>query len=225
MKPLLYLASGEPVPTPDILGAIGAIVIDATGDEVVKQAPPGGKRDGTCLFLARVGPAENVGEAYLRRLVADHVDGVVLTGCRNPADIQKVDVMLKVAEAGAGVSQGRTALLAEYATVPESVLSPHSLAGVSPRLSALVFDASALAEACGLKRVTETGDVPAIVRLGRATAVLRAFEAGIPSYEMLADDALDAWAVRRLWANSLENGFSAASVRSLRQIDLLAAAG
>jgi citrate lyase beta subunit len=74
-----------------------------------------------------------------------------------------------------------------------------------------------------LRRVTEAGDVPVVIRLGRATAILRAREAGIAAYEMLPDDALDEWAVRRLWANSMENGFSAAVLRSTQQIDLLPA--
>ncbi|HXV29823.1 MAG TPA: aldolase [Sinorhizobium sp.] len=227
MKPLLYLASTEPWPGSKISSAVQAVVIDATGGDAAKQAFPTatGRRRRTYLLLARIGPAANVGDADLDPLVASHVDGVVLAGCRGPADIQKIDVMLKVAEATAGVPQGRTALLAEYATVPESALSPHSLAGISPRLSALIFDASALAAACGLKRVTETGDVPVVVRAARAAAILRAHEAGIAAYEMLAADALDEWTVQRLRANSLENGFSAVAVRSQQQIDLLAAAG
>jgi citrate lyase subunit beta / citryl-CoA lyase len=227
MKPLLYLASGEPLPAPEILSAVHAVVIEATGEGIARQALPraAGGKDRTCLFLARIGPAENLGEADLGLLFANHIDGVVLTGCRGPADIQRLEVMLRVAEAVAGVPQGTTALLAEYGTVPESVLSPHAIAGASPRLSALIFDASALAEACGCSRVTGAGDVPVAVRTGRATAILRAREAGLAAYEMLPTDALDEAAVRRLWTNSLENGFSAAAVRSLQQIDLLAAAG
>ncbi|TCN18482.1 aldolase/citrate lyase family protein [Sinorhizobium americanum] len=218
MKPLLYLAAGEQFPEEKLLQAVQGIVVDAAALASLRQPDRG---QAPCLLLARIGPAEPISEEDLSSLLAG-VDGIVLTACRGPADIQKLDVMLKVAEAAAGMGQGRTALLAEYATLAESVLSPHSMAGVSPRLSALVFDASALAEACGCRRATGTGDVPAVVRAGRAAAVLRASEAGIASYEMLPADAVDEAAVRRLWTNSLDNGFSAVAAGSPRQIELLA---
>ncbi|ASY62726.1 hypothetical protein SJ05684_c12710 [Sinorhizobium sojae CCBAU 05684] len=226
MKPLLYLTSAEPLPAPDRLSAIRAIVVDATNAGAMQMLSAAAEKpDRSCGLFARIGPAEDLNEADLGPLLSSRIEGVVLAGCRGPADIQKTDVMLKVAEAAAGLEQGKTALLAEYASVPASVLSPHPLAGASPRLSALIFDASALAEACGLQRVTETGDVPAVVRLGRATAILRAREAAITAYEMFPADALDEWVVRRLWTNSLENGFSGAALRSAQQIELLAAAG
>ncbi|AFL52023.1 aldolase/citrate lyase family protein [Sinorhizobium fredii] len=223
MKPLLYLAAGEQLPAAMMLEAVQGIVVDATTPQTRSSLRWPGKK-AACLVLARIGPAETIDEDGLLALLTE-MDGVVLTACRGPADIQKLDVMLKVAEAAAGICQGRTALLAEYATVAESVLSPHSMAGVSPRLSALLFDASALAEACGCHRVTGTGDVPAVVRAGRAAAVLRAREAGIAAYDMLPADAVDEAAVLRIWTNSLENGFSAVATRSPEQIDLLAAAG
>jgi citrate lyase beta subunit len=224
MKPLLYLAAGEQLPGEKVLEGVQAIVVDATTPQSQQGLRPFGEGKSACLVLARIGPAETIREEDLSALVAG-LDGVVLTACRGPADIQRLDVMLKVAEAVAGIGQGRTALLAEYATTAESVLSPHSMAGVSARLSALIFDASALAEACGCRRVTGAGDVPAVIRAGRAAAVLRAREAGIAAYDMLPADAADEAAVRRLWTNSIENGFSAVAVGSLEQIDLLVAAG
>jgi citrate lyase beta subunit len=224
-KPLLYQSADDPLPAPESLSAVQGVVFDATGNRSARQMRPAGKAGAGCLFLARIPSAENVNEHDLGLLLASRIDGVVLAGCRGPADIQRIDVMLKVTEAAAGIPQGRTALLAEYATVPESVLSAHSMAGVSSRLSALIFDAAALAEACGCRRVTEAGDVPAVVRAGRAVAVLRAREAGVAAYEMMPADAVDEWAVRRLWTNSLENGFSSVVVRSTHQMDLLAAAG
>ncbi|PDT46181.1 aldolase [Sinorhizobium fredii] len=223
MKPLLYLAAGEQPPAERVLQAVQATVVDATTLQSRPRLRHHGKGQSACLILARIGPAEGTDVEGLSALLAD-IDGVVLTACRGPADIQKLDVMLKVAEAAAGIPQGRTALLAEYATVAESVLSPHAMVGVSPRLSALIFDASALAEACGCQRVTGTGDVPAAVRAGRAAVVLRAREAGIAAYDMLPADAVDEASVQRLWTNSLENGFSAVASRSPLQIDLLAEA-
>ncbi|MDE4601134.1 aldolase/citrate lyase family protein [Sinorhizobium meliloti] len=221
--PVLYLPAGEPVPRREILTAFRAIVIAGSETGLPPSDLP--RQDAGCLLLARIETSSDPGEDELAALIGSGFDGVVLAGCRGPADIQRLDVLLKVAEAAAGKPQGRTVILAEYATTPESVLSPHSLAGASSRLSALVFDASALAEACGCRRVTETGDVPAVVRAGRAAAVLRACEARIAAYDMLPIDAEDEATVRRLWKNSVENGFSSVALRSPQQIDLLAAAG
>lgn len=221
--PLLYLATDEPPPGKEILGAVQAIVLEATDGTVARAHPDLARRGAGGLLLARAKPTAD--EDQLAALIANGFDGVVLAQCRGPADIQRLDVLLKVAEAAVGTTQGRTVILAEYATVPESVLSPHSLAGASSRLSALIFDASALAETCGCKRVTETGDVPAVIRSGRAAAILRAHEAGIAAHDMLPVDAIDEATVRRLWRSSLENGFSSVALRSPQQIGLLAAAG
>ncbi len=221
--PILYLPTGEPVPHREILSGIQAVVI--AGSETGRPSLDLPRKGAGCLLLARIETSGDPGEDELAALIGSGFDGIVLAGCRGPADLQRLDVLLKVAEAAAGKPQGRTVILAEYATTPESVLSPHSLAGASSRLSALVFDASALAEACGCRRVTETGDVPAVVRAGRAAAVLRAREACIAAYDMLPVDADDEATVRRLWKNSVENGFSSVALRSPQQIDLLAAAG
>ncbi|PST24584.1 aldolase [Mesorhizobium plurifarium] len=221
--PILYLPAGEPPPPKEILTAVQAVVMTGGKTGWPPSVPP--RQDTGCLLLARIGTSGDPGEDELAALIGNGFDGVVLAGCRGPADIQRVDVLLKVAEAAAGIAQGRTVILAEYATAPESVLSPHSLADASPRLSALVFDASALAEACGFRRVTETGDVPAAVRAGRAAAALRAREARIAAYDMLPVDADDEATVRRLWRNSIENGFSSVAIRWPQQIALLAAAG
>ncbi|WEX78753.1 aldolase [Sinorhizobium numidicum] len=224
IKPLLYLPTTEPFPEPEILGAIQAVVIDAVRDPELTHltARATGKAAG-CLLLARTKPAEVLTEDELGPLLGSRIDGIVLSGCRGPADVQKLDVMLKVAEAAGGIPAGRTALLAEYAITPASVLSPHSLAGVSSRLSALIFDASALAEACGCIFSPDVKDkeVPAAVIAGRAAVVLRASEAGIVAYDILPAAATEEASVGRCFATSLRNGFSAVVARSPRQITLL----
>lgn len=218
--PLLYLKPGQPLPSSEILRSVEAVVEEMAGSEtrLTRSALPG--TDARCLLLARVGMEGEPGEDELITLIGNGFDGVVRAGCRGPADVQKLDILLKVAEAATGKPHGRTVILAEYATTPESVLSPHSLAGASSRLSALVFDASVLAEACGCRPVTATGDVPAVIRAGRAAAVLRAREAGLAAYDMLAADADEA-ALRRLWQNSVDNGFSSIALQSPEQIELL----
>ncbi|WEX87309.1 aldolase/citrate lyase family protein [Sinorhizobium garamanticum] len=223
MKPLLYLPASAPLPEADILGAVQAIVFDATDGNGVRdmapEMPPA--RAASWLRLVRVGPVENITEADLDRVLASEIDGIVLAGCRGPADVQKLDVLLRVSESIAGIAAGSVAILAEYATTPQSVLSPHSLQGASPRLKGLIFSAALLAESAGCALPAEELDTAPVIVAGRAAAVLRAREAGIAAYDMLPGDANDEAAVRRYCATSARNGFSAMVAQSPRQVALL----
>ncbi|THK40050.1 aldolase [Ensifer sp. MPMI2T] len=221
IKPLLYLPASAPLPEADILSAVQAIVFDPTGANDERDIA---SETTTTRRFVRVGPVENITEANLDRILASGIDGIVLTECRGPADVQKLDVLLKVSEAIAGIAAGSVAILAEYATTPESVLSPHSLTGASPRLKALIFSAAALAESAGCALPTDETDAASVIVAGRAAAVLRAREAGIAAYDMLSEDANDEAAVGRYCATSARNGFSAVVAQSPQQVALLDAA-
>lgn len=220
MKPLLYLPASAPLPKADILDSVQAIVFDATGGNDLPDMASEVPRVASWLHLVRIGPVENITEADLDRVLASNLDGIVLAGCRGPADVQKLDVLLKVSEANAGIAAGSVAILAEYATTPQSVLSPYSLTGASPRLKALIFSAPALAESAGCALPSDEMDATPVIVAGRAAAVLRAREAGIAAYDMLPGDADDEAAVSRYCATSARNGFSAVVAQSSRQVAL-----
>ncbi|MDK1492161.1 aldolase/citrate lyase family protein [Sinorhizobium sp. 7-81] len=221
IKPLLYLPATAPLPEADILGAVQGIVFDATGGNGVRDLA---SEITTTRCFIRIGPVENLTEVDLDGVLASGIDGVVLTECHGPADIQKLDVLLRVAEAIAGSAAGSLAVLAEYATTPQSVLSPHSLKGASPRLKGFVFSAALLAESAGCAVPSEEKDAAPVIVAGRAAAVLRASEAGVAAYDMLPGDADTEAAVRRYCAASARNGFSAVAAQSPQQIALIGAA-
>ncbi|MDK1376718.1 MULTISPECIES: aldolase/citrate lyase family protein [unclassified Sinorhizobium] len=224
MKPLLYLPASASFPEADILDAVQAIVFDAAGgNDVRDMASKGPARTASWLRFVRLGPVENITEADLQTVLASRINGIVLAGCRGPADVQKLDVLLRVAEAIAGSAAGSVAILAEYATTPQSVLSPHALTGVSPRLKGLIFSAALLAEPAGCALPSEEMDAAPVIVAGRAAVVLRAREAGIAAYDVLPGDANDEAAVRRYCAASTRNGFSAVVAQSSRQVALQAA--
>ncbi|WP_331374129.1 aldolase/citrate lyase family protein [Sinorhizobium chiapasense] len=225
MKPLLYLPASASLPEADILDAVQAIVFDATGGDAMRDmaSDTTATRTASPRRFVRIGPVENVTETELDRILASTIDGIVLAGCRGPADVQKLDVLLNVAEAIAGIAAGSVAILPEYATTPQSVLSPHALTGTSSRLKALIFSASLLAESAGCSEPSDEGDTVSVIVAGRVAAVLRAREAGIAAYDMLPEHATDEAAVRRLCAMSLRNGFAAVIARSPRQVTLLGA--
>ncbi|MCA1441037.1 aldolase [Ensifer sp. IC4062] len=218
MKPLLFLPASAPLPEADILSAVQAIVFDPTGANDERDIA---SEITTTRCFVRIGPVENITEADLNRVLASGIDGIILTECRGPSDIQKLDVLLRVAEAIGGSAAGSVAILAEYATTPESVLSPHSLKGMSPRLKALIFSAPALAASAGCALHADQTGAASVIVAGRAAAVLRAREAGIAAFDMLPADANDEAAVRRYCAMSARNGFSAVVAQSPQQVALL----
>ncbi|MBP1886898.1 aldolase/citrate lyase family protein [Sinorhizobium mexicanum] len=223
MKPLLYLPASASFPEADILDAVQGIVVDATGGKGVRDMASEIARTASSPRLARLGPVENITEADLQTVLASRIYGIVLAGCRGPADVQKLDALLRVAEAIAGAAAGSVAMLAEYATTPQSVLSPYALTGASPRLKALIFSASLLAVSAGCSEPSDEADTASVIVAGRAAALLRAREAGLTAYDMLPEHASDEAVVKQCCATSVRNGFTAVVARSPQQVALLGA--
>ncbi|RVG37956.1 aldolase, partial [Sinorhizobium meliloti] len=84
--PFLYLPAGEPVPRREILTAFRAIVIAGSETGLPPSDLP--RQDAGCLLLARIETSSDPGEDELAALIGSGFDGVVLAGCRGPADIQ-----------------------------------------------------------------------------------------------------------------------------------------
>ncbi|WP_077961456.1 hypothetical protein [Ensifer adhaerens] len=200
-----------------VLNTLAGLILDAgCSDEKLFSLTRLQERD--FAILARVEPAELSGEDELCRLLAAGIDGVVLSGCRGRADIQKLDVMLRVAEARTSIAADRIRIYAEYGGAPEGLLSPHRLTEASQRLEGLIFDGSALARAVGCKEPASAPHqgVAAPVLVARANVVLRAHEAGVPAFEVLPATA-DAAATRWALSQSRNDGFASVVCRSLEQ--------
>lgn len=226
MKPLLLQSASAPVPAPESLTAFGGIIaeLDLGIDAMVRLATVA---KGACRVFARIAPINHVTERELAQLLRSDIDGIMLSGCRGRADIQKLDVMLRVAEANAGGRRQSAAIIAEFGTTPESVLSPHALDGSSSRLEGLVFDGRALATALGCRATPERPDEIEVapIAAGRAAAVLRAREAGLDCHEILPRGLSTETAVRRAFAASRANGFSSVVCRLPEQTAWLVAEG
>ncbi len=135
-------------------------------------------------LLVRIGGfRDGLAEKDLEFLDNALPDGIVLSGCRNAADIQKLDVSLSVIEAGRNLPIGTTAILAECGAEPEFFLSPHSLSGKSARLRGLVFNRVAFG---GLTSTDINGPLASgALSFSRAVCILKAAETRIPCYEIL----------------------------------------
>lgn len=218
MKPLLFQGAEAPVPPSSVLGSVDGLIVELRfgGDTLAR---PAGVARSTLRIFARIPPINRVTEDALFALLRNDIDGVLLSECRSRADVQKLDVMLRVAEASTGSRPQQIAILAEYGAVPESVLSPYSLHESSPRLEGLVFDGQTLAAAMGCEPPPGRQDqvTAAPVAAGRAATVLRAHEAGLACYDVLPQTAITELAARQAFAASRADGFSSVVCRSPEQ--------
>lgn len=221
MKPLLIVNGTAPAMDVAALNALAGVIMDIGCDtELVRSMARLAGR--SFALLARVEPLERLDEEALNRLLDSGADGIVLSECRGRADIQRLDVMLRVAEATNGIAPNRIRIYAEYGCAPEALLSPHPLIGSSPRLEALIFDGAALAKSLGCLEPTSAPHqrVAAPILAGRAYVVLRAYEAGVPAYEILPATP-DETATR--WAHSLsrDNGFASVICNAIEQATIV----
>jgi len=174
--------------------------------------------------LLRIGmPDDDNGQEALSSLVAARPDGFVLSRCGGVTDIQKFDVMLRVAEAENGLVAGSLALLAEVGALPEFFLSAEAIGGASERLKGLIFDGAALAKVTASPANGATAGGPGAPALfARAATVLKAAQAGLPRYELLTEEPLLPEEFRAIRDVSRADGFSGVIARNAAQLAALA---
>lgn len=186
------------------------------------QAALGDRGAGPVLLRIDLPGDDDGAQDALARLVALRPDGFVLSGCGGGADIQRLDVMLRVAEAQVGIEDGSIAILAEIGQEPGFFLSDAPLAGLSKRLQGLIFDGAALLEAIGSSAMNEVVARPGAPMItARAVAVLKASQAGIRCWEQLPDESLSADTLRTLRETALADGFSGLVARDRTQLQAL----
>jgi citrate lyase subunit beta/citryl-CoA lyase len=180
-----------------------------------RQSPAG-------YTLFRVGsPDDETGLTAIERLVALRPHGFVLSGCGGVADIQKFDVMLRVAEARQGIESRSIGLVAELGEDAAFLLSQTSLKDVSHRLKAIIFDSESLTQATASQAFnTAASRTGAPLLLARAAAVIKARQAGIACYELLRDRDDDPQTRRDI---ALADGFAGVVARNAGQLAALAA--
>jgi citrate lyase beta subunit len=124
------------------------------------------------------------------------VAGIALAGWRTGADIQRLAVLLSVAEAEGGRIAGSTAILAMTDGILPAPLSPHGLSDKSGRLAALVWDQRGLMQTLGTKRaLTDDGAWTSAFAAARAAVLLTAAAAGVPAYDSVSNLTGEAFAI------------------------------
>ena len=165
---------------------------------------------------------DDAAQEALARLTGLWPDGFVLSGCAGGADIQRLDVMLRVAEAETNLEDGSIVILAEIGREPGFFLSDAPLAGISARLKGLIFDGAALLDATASRAMNEAAARPgAPMVMARAVAVLKASQAGIRCWEQLPNGSLSEERLRSLREAALADGFSGLVARNAAQLQAL----
>jgi citrate lyase beta subunit len=120
----------------------------------------------------------------LEAAIAAGAAGILVTGCRSGAQLERLSVLLSVAEAEADRPDGSTAIIAATdGILPSFATRPRLTDGIG-RLAALVWDQAALAEALGATRThSDDGEWTGAFAAARAAVLLAAHGAGVPAYD------------------------------------------
>ncbi|HVK93044.1 MAG TPA: hypothetical protein VM468_16850 [Mycoplana sp.] len=160
------------------------------------QAPVSGAEPADAILCDALAPAlpdldmpvflrlPDEGEAVLRSLVRHGPAGVVLANCRTGADIQRLDVLLSVAEVEEGMPLGKTRILATTDGLLPLPFSEAAFGRKSRRLAGLVWDWRLLATTLGATRHRADGRWTDAFALARATTLLTAKASGIAAYDV-----------------------------------------
>lgn len=122
----------------------------------------------------------------LEILMPARPDGIILTGVREGADLQRLDVALSVAEAMAGREPGETAVVAMIGDNAAGLLAAGNFADRTPRLRALGHNATALAVALGVENSPHHQSADGSRALSRGLTILGAAKAGVAALDWLA---------------------------------------
>ncbi len=124
----------------------------------------------------------------LRQAFAGGATGIALTGCRAGADIQRLAVLLSVAEAEENLVEGSTPILAITDGILPAPVSPQGFSGKTTRLAGLVWDQRGLVKTLAVEPTrTESDEWPPAFAAARAAVLLTAAAAGIPAYDSASD--------------------------------------
>lgn len=136
---------------------------------------------GTRIVLV---PADE-SEGTLRAAVRLRPFALALMDCRSGADVQRLDVLLSVAEAVEGVASGTTRILAWTDGLLPAPFDGAGFRGKSARLSGLVWDWRALARLLGASRCrNDNGAWAHAFASARTATLMSAKVAGVPAYEV-----------------------------------------
>ena len=173
-------------------------------------------RGGLVLVRAPRG-ADTIAPADVERCVAAAT--VVLCAVRSGEDLGRLAALLAVAEARAGRADGATRIVAEVSTA-QGLLDLRSLAGATPRLAGLTWDAEALRADLGaaVVRAADGRLIPPLAQ-ARSLVLIAAAAAGVSAIDTASADDGDGF--RQECADALRDGFAAKFATTAEQLRIV----
>ncbi|MHB0950401.1 MAG: hypothetical protein ACYC10_00550 [Allorhizobium sp.] len=165
----------------------------------------------TPALLALIRPFKDADalSANLAAIVAAKLDGIILPEATSGADVQKLDVMLSVEEAMAGLDVGKIPIIALGGDNAAGLLAAASFAAKSTRLKGFGWSPFALAETIGTLPANPQGEqFTGTLGIARGLTRLGAAAAGIAAVDWL-DPQLQGDAAARTCEAALRDGFGA----------------
>lgn len=174
-------------------------------------------------FLASWAPAEGTPAIFVRlnglatgqteqdaaAAAVAGVAGVMLPKAEGGRDIERLDALLRVAEARAGLADGVLKVAAIATETAAGVLAAGSYRGASARLVALAWGAEDLAADLGATAARDdTGAFTAPFQHARTMALFGAKAAGVAALDGIVADFRDENLLRREARAALRDGFS-----------------
>lgn len=197
----------------------GAIAVPANLSDILVQP------DRPLLFFAMTNHADSEAmAAEVAALMAFAPVGVILCGMSSCADIQRLDVMLSVAEARLGRTAGATAILALCGDNPAGVLAAQQCRSESSaRLAAFGFDGQRLARALCLPAPAHGTALPNAIVVARGLLQLAAASAQLGCLDRL-DAQLSGDRLAEACRAAFDEGFAALVGHDADQIEAINAA-
>lgn len=181
--------------------------------------------DRPSLFFATKNHADSEAmAAEVAALMAFAPAGVILCGVTAGADIQRLDVMLSVAEARLGRPLGSTVILALCGDNPAGVLAAQQGHAVtSARLAGLGFNTERLARALRLPAPNPGTALPNGITVARGLLQLAAASAQLGCFDWL-DPRLKGESLKEACQTARDEGFAALVGTNADQIEAINAA-
>ncbi len=136
-------------------------------------------------------------------------DGIVLPKSESGGDVQKLDALLRVAEARAGAADGAIPVMAIATETAAAMFTLGTYGAATPRLASLSWGAEDLSADIGAQTNRDgTGQMTEPFRLARSLCLFGAASAGVPAIDTVFVDFRDMEGLAAECRDAVRDGFA-----------------
>lgn len=161
----------------------------------------------------------------LAATMGSRLAGIVLPKAQHGTDVTKLDAMLRVHEAKAGLPDGQISIIAIVTETAKGVINAGTYDGASHRLSGMTWGAEDLAADIGTTRQrNESGDYTAIFQHARNQCLFGAVSAGVAPMDTVFPNFQDLSALETECRDAAADGFTGKMAIHPAQVPVINAA-